>query len=1190
MPHLFDHFRLKSQRKLPAVMALLLGLGLFLPSTLAQTSATGALTVTATDASGAVIPDAKLSIVNDAGLTRTGTTNSAGNYTFSLLPPGNYKLSISAVGFRTLDVPSVAVHVTETETLTETLQVGEQQQQVQVTSQVETIQTETSTLGAVVNTRSINELPLATRNYTQLLSLSAGVVANVNDASSLGRGGQTFYTNGSDDVSNSYLMDGVNISNYASSTTQDAYSFYGTISVPSADALQEFKVQTSNYDASYGRNTGASVNVVTKSGTNSIHGSLFEFFRNDDLNANTFFRNSTRQPRGVLKQNQFGGAFGGPIRKDKLFFFLSYQGTRQLNGIAPQGSSGVTLPATLTDNRSAAPLGSAFCPGNNPTGSPGFKYSHTFLGGAPTYPNNQVNCDGSNINPIALALLNAKLPNGTFVIPTPQTILNSGTSSAVGFSSFSIPAAFNEDQALFDVDYVISSKHSLALKYFYSFGTQNSPFGITAGEPPGGGNSSLSGNANYIAKVTSLLSNNIVNEGRFSIYYIRAELTPGDPLRAPALGVTPNYSGDLVMPVIAMTGLFSFGGSPVDGNRTPQLNFEWSDQLSWTHGPHTFRFGFDESRVNWDICSCGKTRGTLSFQTWSDFLLGQSAAQNGTPDSNLFATSASAQPSTEPNLLRENNLSAFAQDDYKVNQRLTLNLGVRWEYDGTAHDALSIGGTNPVFALFETVPIPPASGTYVGYTVAQDYQGPVPDGVIRRSTDLLTYGHAPFTNFAPRVGFAWQPIKSGRLVLRGGYGIFYQTIPGQHFLDTLDGNAPLAAPIARTGPSNALATFAVPFNPAVTPGSFAPFLRTPTSSIGLIATDPNAITPATMSWNINVQYAVKPSLILEVGYVGNRAEHIFTSEAQNVPTLASASNPLNCAGPAGCITTNTSANAVQRVPVLGIGVGAFTMGTNAGDSHYNALQATLRKTFSHGLQFQASYTFGKCISDIFGAAFFTGQGGSVNVDRGYNNLGLNRAECDYDRPQRFVLNYSYSLPNYHEDRGLTGHLLSGWVFSGVAVVQTGLPMTFTDSRGGAVFGSVGTSLAQLCPGITYGNIPTSGSVQSRLNGYFNTSAFCAPPVIGVVNGVGGATGYGNAGRAILLGPVQDNWDMALSKRTIVGGLNESAYLEFRSEAFNAFNHPQFSNPGTVVGTAAFGVITTTSVGPRVFQLALRYAF
>jgi hypothetical protein len=1149
----------------------------------AQSGGTGALTVTVTDPSGGVIAGANVTISNGAAVTRSQTTAANGSYTFTLLPPGVYKVSIAASGFQTITAPGVMVDVTETEVLNQSLPVGAQRQQVIVTGATESIQTETSALGGVVSQQSIVSIPLATRNYTQILNLSPGVITSVTDASTFGRGSQSIYVNGHDDASNSYLMDGVQVSSYSGSTTEDtAGSFYGSIPIPSPDSLQEFKVVTSMFDASIGRNPGASVSLISKTGTNDWHGDIFEFFRNDDLDANTFFAKLAGHPRGELKQNQYGGTVGGPIKKDKLFFFFSYQGTRQINGVASQGTSSVTLPGALTSDRSAATLGAEFC------------HSPTFpaKSGVPNPASDQVACDGSNINPISLQLLNAKLPDGTYVIPTPQIILSNGS----GFSYFSIGAPFHEEQASFNLDYVLSPKNTFSGRFFYSYAPNINEF-TSSTEPPGAARKDINGDELISGKLTTLLSSNLVNEARFSSYYIRSTRYSLFPVTATDFDVTPASSTFPVLPVISITSAgFAFGGGTTDNEFTPVYSYEWSDQLSWTHGRHTLRFGFDQQRNAMNICSCGKTRGQLTFQTFSDFLLGMSGAENGTTLSNIFTSNANVQLFSNPNLGRENNFNFFAQDDFKVSSRLTLNLGLRWEYDGTGYDNASDGGTNAIWSLLETVPIPAVSGTYVGFTVKKDFKGTVPPGVLRRSNNLYTYGHAPLTNFAPRIGFAWQPSGTGRFVIRGGSGIFYKLIDGQHFLDTWDGEPPVAAPFTHTGASNSAATFAVPFTPAIQIGTFNSFLRTPTSALSLVGVEPNLSTPTTFNWNLDAQYAISPSLMFEIGYVGDRTEHTEATLTQDIPLLASPADPLNCGAPFGCVTTNTSANAAERVPVLGFGAGGFIETANVGFSSYNALQATIRKTLSNGLQFQAAYTWGKCLSDFLGTSTAaSGEGGSIAYDPATQvaegNRSIAKGECGYDRPQRLVISYVYNFPKFNNGEGFSGHALSGWDVAGVTTAQSGNPITLTDSRGGQVYGAVGTSGANLCAGETIGDVFTRGSIASRISDYFNASAFCAPPVIGVEGGVGGATGYGNVLLNPVLGPGQFNWDISIQKHTVVGGLREGADLEFRTDFFNAFNHPQFSNPASNVGSAStFGVITTTSVGPRIIQFALKYVF
>ena len=1154
---------------------------------IAQTAGTGALSITLLDPTGAVIPGANVTIMNTAtGMSRAQTSGENGSAEFTMLAPGVYRVSISAQGFKIVEIPSVTVNVSETHVLNQRLELGATQEQVTVQEQVEAMQAEGSTLGGVVGTRQLNAIPLVTRNYTQIIGLSPGAVMDVNNASSVGRGSQYVYVNGSTNVNNNFLMDGVTMTNYANAGSHDYIGFYGSIPIPSPDALQEFKVQTSLYDASYGRNTGANVNVVTKSGSNELHGTLFEFVRNDLFNANDFFRNRSGSPRAKLKQNQFGGTLGAPLLKDKLFLFLSYQGTRQVNGVATQGQSSASLPPQLGNDRSAAGLGAAFCPQNNPAGSPGARYATTFAGGV------QVACDGSNINPVALNILNAKWPNGTYIIPAPQTILNAGLATAVGFSTFTRPAVFNEDQALANLDYLISPKHTFSARYFYSYSPQTNGFGsCSPGCLPGSGATIQSGNQVMVAKLTSVLTPRLINEARASYYYIRASDNTLDPLTSTGVGMTPPAPFYPVLPVLTfVTPAFSFGGSAVDGAREPQYNWEFSEQIAWTHGAHTVKAGVGAQHVIWNGTYYGNNRGGLTFQNFADFLVGQTAAQNHSPlgYSNIYATSLSLTiPGGVRNLLRSNFGSAFVQDDFKVNRRLTLNLGLRWEYDGLLYDVReSDGGFVMKWSLLNSVPLPPASGTYVGYTVANNYNGPVPDGVVRRSTNALNDQGTPLHNFAPRFGFVWQPLASERLRIRGGYGWFWNAIGGNGQALAFSGGPPIAHTNVYSGAANGLASLQRPANP-LPDVSFAGFLRTPTSLINGYATEPMLTIPLTHSYNLNLQYSITPSIVLEVGYVGTRGQHVQTSQSLNVPLLASPDNPVNCGLATGCVTSNTPQNALQRVPVIGLTPGGVLDIGNFGDSSYNSVQAVLRKSFSHGLQFQVAYTYGRAFSNVTGTVLSTGTNGTVNSNNP-NDRAQQRGVADFNRPHRLVLNYTYALPGYNKGDGLTGRLLSGWSVSGLTTAQSGLPMTITDSRGAAGYGNTGTSRAQICPGATYDDLLKPGSVESRLTGFFNSSAICAIPI--VPNGSSSATGYGNMGRNILFGPGQFNWDVAIAKKTTVGGLREGAYLEFRAEFFNTFNHPQFSNPNANVASASFGVIGSTSVAPRIMQFAMRYAF
>jgi hypothetical protein len=421
----------------------------------AQTAATGALAGTVLDASGAGIPAARIVVKNETtGETREVGSQTTGGYVVPLLPPGRYRVEISKAGFRTTVIAGLEINVTETARHDPSLEVGAVQEQVVVTTEAQLLQTESSALGRVTDRAAVNDLPLVTRNYTQIVTLSPGIAANVTNASDLGRGAGglssgNFRVHGAGGADNNFQMNGLQVNDLQSSGSTS-----GGIAIPNPDSIQEFKVQTGLYDATYGRNAGANVNVVTRGGSNRFHGGVFEYFRNTKLNANDFFRNRAGQPKGVLKQNQFGMTLGGPFVKDRLLFFVSYQGTRQVNGLGSGGASSFSTPA-FTNDRSRAALGAMFA--GQPAGS----------GTVTVAP------DGSNISPQALALLNLKLPNGSYAIPTPQVVNPSLAFALRGFSAFSVPAKFREDQLLTNLDFVQNAKSRFAGRFFLSDGNQN---------------------------------------------------------------------------------------------------------------------------------------------------------------------------------------------------------------------------------------------------------------------------------------------------------------------------------------------------------------------------------------------------------------------------------------------------------------------------------------------------------------------------------------------------------------------------------------------------------------------------------------------------------------------------------------------------------------------------------------------
>jgi hypothetical protein len=1188
------------------------------PLLLAQTAATGALTGTVTDATGAVVPNVSVTLTSlDTAQVRNTTTGGDGTYRFNLLPPANYKVAFAASGFKQVEVPSVTVAVTETPVFNQSLEVGTQTEQVTVEANTEAIQTASSALGTVVESKAATSLPLTTRNYTNLLGLSAGVNASVANATSLGRGNMEFAVNGASTAQNTFLMDGVSIVNAGSSGVATENNQYATFGVPNPDTLAEFKIQTSLYDAGYGRNPGANVNVITKSGTNEFHGTAFEFFRNTDLNANDFFRNRTcgitpsvcAEAGGnklVFNQNQFGGVLGGPVKKDKFFFFTSYQQTWQKNGIASQGYSSTTLPPLPQGNRNTpawqAALGAMYCP-TQPAGTKAL----------PAATVGTVACDGSNINPIAIKYLTATLSNGSYVMPGSTT----GANQPI---SYSVPAYDREYQGMLNLDYLLDSKNTLSAKYYRSVEPQSYAFGAAVPGTPGDNDF---GYHTGVLKLTTIISSSMVNEARVSF-----QRTLGDPYYHPPtslyasniygvqggcnlLGCAEPYSPDVSL---SSAGFYS---SSQAGSNETAVNFQYqiADQVSWTHGKHSVRFGFEVERAKWNYIFKGLETGIMSFNTVADFLLGQSGniantsnySVRGGPDGIIHAY-----------LMR--NANAFVQDDIKVNQRLTVNVGVRWEYDGQLADKYG-NMTNSFPFLIAQAPAPvttqlptpgiysvPAGASYVGWVVPANFSvstwGTPPSGVQTLSHDISTQNGTPLTNFAPRLGFAYQPTGNNKLVVRGGAGFFYDRVPGGNLIHGASQNPPFADTLDQSGVANSFSTEAVPFQstplgtfPArwvnFTPGLSA---YDQSSSLTITGIYPQFVTPLVYSWNLNVQYQLAPTWVLEVGYVGSRGEHQnFCVTCQvNEALLATPSTPINGQ------TTSTTSNVLLRVPLLGLGATGGQFAQTNGDYKSNSLQVTLRKQLSHGLTMQAAYTWVRA---------FAAQDSSGDPNNQAQQYGLNPGY----RPQRVTINYSYNIPgaDLKALNGAAGKILGGWTLSGVTTIQDGDPLTCTDNRGGAIFGqNSGGALSrcQMAAGETYANIDSSGGIEARLGGasggcgYFacttpaaggtaaTASGFTAFTPIPNVAGTNG-TGWGNSGLGTFMGPGQFNFDLTLGKTTRVGGIHENATLQFRAEFFNLFNHPQFSNPAVAFNSASsFGQITSASVNPRLVQLALKYVF
>ena len=1111
------------------------------PAVSAQTADTGSLIGTVTDPSGGAVPDAAIKVINEAtGDIHTLVSQANGGYQAPLLFPGTYRIEVSKAGFKTAVLTGINVYVTETRATNIKLEVGEMTQTVTVNARPDILQTDSPALGHVTDERMVEGLPLVTRNYTQILGLSPGVSGDVNDAAQLGSGTASFSAHGGVVSDNNFQMNGLGVN--------DLFSGFLQVPVPNPDTIQEFKVQTGQYDAAFGRNAGANVNVVTKGGGNEYHGTAFEFLRNDDFNANDFFLKLAGQPRGVLKQNQFGGTVGGPVLKDKLFFFTSYQGTRQRNGLDPSCLGNFFTPTQITsdpNSRTAAALGAAF------TGQPGALGP----GVTPT---------GSNISPQAIALLNATVAGGGFLIPAPQN-------TTTGSSSVSTACPFYEDQFVTNGDYVQSEKSKWSARFFWADNNLANNFTGNAGT--GGGNvpgfPTVTQSQYRFASLSNsyVFSPNLVNQvvvgfGR-SVQQNGAQqptvTVPGGsaaPLTLGALGITAPPNDD-AHPSIAVAGGFAIGGNG-QGFSFFQNNISFEDSLSYVHGRHTFHLGggLSKQQINFDNFTFP---GLIVFANMPDFLTG-----------NPFLL-ADLQGLVN-RAWRSTNADVYAQDDIQVTPRLTINLGVRYDREGDIGDALGRSSNiNPNLLN----PNPPAGGTLQGVVVASNFSGTMPAGVTRAANSAAINGDGE-NKVGPRIGYAYKLPWTNRMVVRGGYGMYFTRSTGQLFLQLIA--VPPFSDFRVVEPAVGT-TFGNPFAPVPTFPNFAPLTYSPTTAQAPQIFAPNYQPSVIQEYSTSVQTELMKDMVLEVGFDGVRGTKLAEERAFN-QALDATVTPIRGQ------TTNTLANLAQRSPFLGFSNDATELQTE-GAMWYNALQVSLNKRFSHGLQFLVAYTWARSLTDANGFAQGTAQG--ANLVGNQNDSHSRYGPDPFVRPQRLIISYVYNFPKPSNEFSLGGRFISGWSVSGVTTVQSGERLTLTSQDPNNAFGITGLGLnptpIQIVPGCTPGQFRTPGSVEKNLSNYFNLSCFEPPPVISA----DGATAFGDARPGIVSGPGQVNFDFALIKQTALGH-SERRNLQFRSEFFNLFNHAQFANPASEFGVPTFGFITSTVVSPRVIQLALKLNF
>jgi len=1162
-----------------------------------QGGATGAITGAVLDTTGAVIPDAAVQVIDAATgqPVRSLRTSSNGSFRASLLPPGLYTVTVSAQNFGASRAEGVEVRVTETTTLNMTLKPAGQSQRVDVIAQVVSVNTENATTGQTIEHAEVGGLPLATRNFQQLLTLSTGASSSLNNSEQLGRGTVAINVNGQREDNNNYLIEGVSATDYNVGKLTNT-------PLPSPDVIQEFKVQTSLYDASSGRNGGGMVNAVFRTGSNQWHGDAFEFFRNDALNANDYFLDRNGQPRPELKQNIFGASIGGPLGSDgKLgYIFGNFQGTRQRSG-ADLGTVISTSIPVLPADRSNASLVQTFLPG---------------------VPNAQ-------IDPVVLSLLNLKGnqfcsgPSG-YLIPS-----IAGTPGNVGSFTCSNPGRFTDNQFTLNWDRELNDhKDKLGARFFFSNSDALKPFGAggllsTYGTPPSKTDLNfpldIPVNTRFLSSSwTHLFSNNKINAFTFGYVRIDNSFTNVPIVTASQLGINRpmNTITDAIYKFTFTSSGFQIGPSPGDNSQV-QNNFTYSDVFSWVQGNHQFRFGgeFDNLRLDKSFPQVfngqmyfSNTPASASLPALTDF-------QNFLLGSPQFVF---GQSGAYTHQYRHNNIAGFAQDDWKVTRNLTVNLGLRVESFGAWHDNLChIGNFDSSLLLKGQYPY-----LYPGCVNKFNVPG------LHGTTNSTTLNNTYATGWGPRIGLAYDVLGHHNTTIRAGYGIYYvQQDVGA--VDNLAFQAPLLDVVFAGGPPGCLPNYFEPVTPAPCPGSspatpnpnglpapgvispaFVPVLSQITgfvNSSGQPTTDTSQIpqynnngvnlftlqvprnyrVPNVQQYNLTIQRSLGRNFVLEAGYVGSHTVHLREVHDALQSVIVSPQNPLTVTGANGqpyTITQTTLANALARSSYQGVnGYSGFEAFVDDAYAHYNSFQTTLSRRFASSY-FQAAYTFSRSTDagSSSNTAFNTLFNNQLNLRGSY---GLS----DFDRRHRLAISYLQHLPFFSHSSDLKGKVLGGWSVSGVTVFQSGTPFSIFDSGAGSAYVGLTTvpgTTASLAPGATLASGLTSGSVESRLNGYVNINAFQKAPIIG---DDGAATGFGNLGRNIYHGPFQQNWDLSLIKNF---SLTERHKLRFTADFFDLWNHPVFSSPAftDVENPSAFGQIISTENNPRIIQFSLMWSF
>jgi hypothetical protein len=1122
---------------------------LLLASALAGQQITASNRGTVVDPSGAVVQGAVVSAIQaETGFTRRAITDSRGNYLLLELPVGHYRLELVAKGFAKYLQEGISLDVDQAATIPVRLQVGSETQQIDVSANAALIQNTVSSLGETVMEREILDLPLDGRNFSQLGVLQPGVVPltpGLLEAGGPARVNEGYAVDGQRPESNSFLIDGAdNVS------AVDG----GFVLKPPIDAINEFRIMTHNADAEFGRNTGSTTNIITRSGTNSFHGAAWEFLRNDAMDSSDYFTRSV-QP---LKQNQFGATFGGPIVKDKTFFFGYYEGFRNRQG----ESVPATVPSRAEKQGNFGELctkvsGDRFNPGGqcvNAQNQPDPNGQLTFFGAL--VPFNQMTLF-TPIDPIATNVLP--------FFPTP----NNGSNT---FISTETKQETNNQFGL-RLDHYLSSVDTLNFRYMYASGPVVDPLSPVGANVPGFPVGEYDRAQNFVSQETHSFSPRTIGVARFSFlrnaFLLDQHLNHESPSDlgfqyAPTL---PLAAG----PPFIQIGGYASAGDPITGPRyTYQNTFDLSGSLSWIRGRHELKFGGGYRRDQINGLQGIASNGFFVFApipSQAQFLYNDGFANflSGNP---VVFLQGGGDFNRE---IRDRALNAYVQDAYKVTSRLTLNYGLRYELPFPSTENENRVNLFVPGAQSTVIPTAPPGLLYPG-------DRGVPKGLIPTQT----------TGFAPRIGLAWDPRGNAKTVLSAAYGIFYEpfvTGEGGPLQDPIS-----APPYLKTQQIGfPIHSFA---NPYYTPSPFSQEFPEPMT---LLVVTPKLHLPYAQDWNLNVQRAFGENWLLQVGYVGTAGVHLprFIEGNPTVFVPGVDTTSPGCTPSQPCPISNEN-NVNQRRLYSGCtlaqpnhciygSVGEIASIANSG---YNALETSLRKRFSHGLSFLASYTYSKSIDDV-SSLNITGSAsqpvaGENDLAQNPYDLAAERGRSMFDVRHRWVLSYQWDLPFWNHGTNWYQRAFGSWQINGIATVQSGTPFT--------VFDSNDVSLQGQAPEITGFSANRPNLIGNPNNGprtaqeWFNVNAFqqLQPDPQGRFQV------FGNEGRNAVEGPGYVNWDFSASKSFPV---TEGKEFEFRGELFNFLNHTNLRLPVSDIssGPGVFGSIHQ-DVSPRVIQVALKFLF